>query len=226
MAGSSSADCDSSRSIGPRSTLAPCPHVHIDQHHGGMGIEGLCVSLIERIGESIIPKIVRGFEDGQHHSRMYRADLCTHLDWVDSLWSQAVVDDEEVSEDSAEFFTTVIDTPRELSVTAGTVRIYLMPWDIMNNIRTPIMHARLRLAGLYSSAARSRTTPAPRRVSRLGTSSGRLPTILEEAKRLHPALSAPRSSKKKEMEAWTEIFRRRPTRRERRSAWPISVVAP
>jgi hypothetical protein len=103
-------------------------HVHIDQHHGRMGIEGLCVSLIERIGESIIPKIVRGFEDGQYLSKVYRTDLCAHLDWVDSLWSRAVVDDEGLSEDDPEFFSTVMDASRVLSAISGTVRVYVMPW--------------------------------------------------------------------------------------------------
>jgi hypothetical protein len=39
------------------------------------------------------------------------------------------------------------------------------------------MHVRLKLAGSYSSATRPRTTPAPRRVSRLGTSLGEIAAI-------------------------------------------------
>src|SRR5262245_25806362 len=62
-------------------------YIHIDQHHDRMAFRDVCVSLARRAGKQLIPKMVRGFEEGMYVGKMYRKEIVAHLDWVDAIWS-------------------------------------------------------------------------------------------------------------------------------------------
>ena len=104
-------------------------HIHIDQHHGRMAFRDVCVSLAKRAGNRLIPKMVRGFEEGMYVGKMYRKEFISasrlgrcHL--ADEI---VIADDEEFSA-SSDFFTTMVDTPSVLTAEGGTVLVYAMPW--------------------------------------------------------------------------------------------------
>lgn len=103
-------------------------HVHIDQHHGRMGFRDLCLSLAARAGCDLIPKIVRGFEEGMYLGKVYRQEFIPHLDWVDAIWPELVVSEGAEPAEHAEFYTTMLDAPGLLTAESGTVLVYLMPW--------------------------------------------------------------------------------------------------
>jgi nitrosourea synthase len=103
-------------------------HIHIDQHHGRMAFRDVCVSLAKRAGNQLIPKMVRGFEEGMYVGKMYRKEFTAHLDWVDAIWSEIVIADGEEFSASSDFFTTMVDTPSVLTAEGGTVLVYAMPW--------------------------------------------------------------------------------------------------
>ncbi len=58
-------------------------HSHIDKHHGRMVIEQIITPLIEQCGDSIIPDVVRGFEEIRLLQDMADADLIEQIAWSD-----------------------------------------------------------------------------------------------------------------------------------------------
>ena len=103
-------------------------HIHIDQHHGRMAFRDVCVSLAKRGGNRLIPKMVRGFEEGMYIGKMYRNEFVRHLDWVDAIWDETVEIDDEPFARGEEFFTTMVDKPSVLTAVGGSVFVYVMPW--------------------------------------------------------------------------------------------------
>ena len=59
-------------------------HVHIDTHHGRMALEKLIVPIIDHCGESVIPEIVRGFEEFQVISQIADDDFAAQVAWMDA----------------------------------------------------------------------------------------------------------------------------------------------
>jgi len=60
-------------------------HHHIDKHHGRMALEKLIAPMVEQYGESIVPDVVRGFEELRLLQDVADEDLCRHLQWHDTL---------------------------------------------------------------------------------------------------------------------------------------------
>ena len=60
-------------------------HAHIDQHHGRMVAAELIDPLLERCGDSVIPEIIRGFEEFRMLQEMADADLVAQITWSDAL---------------------------------------------------------------------------------------------------------------------------------------------
>ena len=63
-----------------------------------------------------------------HIGKMYRKEFTAHLDWVDAIWPEVVIADDEQFSASPDFFTTMVDTPSVLTAEGGTVFVYAMPW--------------------------------------------------------------------------------------------------
>ena len=59
-------------------------HTHIDKHHGRMAMEKIIVPLIEQCGDSIIPDVVRGFEEFRLLQDMADVDLIDQIAWSDN----------------------------------------------------------------------------------------------------------------------------------------------
>lgn len=60
-------------------------HVHIDQHHGRMAVNDLFLSLIRQYGVSIIPDLLRGFEESILLDRRQGAEFGRYLDALERL---------------------------------------------------------------------------------------------------------------------------------------------
>jgi hypothetical protein len=102
-------------------------HVHIDQHHGRMAFQDLCLSLARRLGNDVIPEIVRGFEESMDLGKRYRAEFESHLDWFDGIWPETEACNDDPCAEDADFFTTMTDRPTVLSVETGAVFVHPMP---------------------------------------------------------------------------------------------------
>ncbi|GLW93437.1 iron-containing redox enzyme family protein [Actinokineospora globicatena] len=59
-------------------------HVHIDTHHGRMALEKLILPIVDHCGESVIPEIVRGFEEFQVVNRIADEDFAAQVAWMDA----------------------------------------------------------------------------------------------------------------------------------------------
>jgi mannose-6-phosphate isomerase-like protein (cupin superfamily) len=59
-------------------------HVHIDTHHGRMALEKLIMPIVDYCGESVIPEIVRGFEEFQLIAQISDDDFAAQVDWMDA----------------------------------------------------------------------------------------------------------------------------------------------
>ncbi|GAA2974138.1 iron-containing redox enzyme family protein [Actinokineospora diospyrosa] len=59
-------------------------HVHIDTHHGRMALEKLILPIVDYCGESVIPEIVRGFEEFQVVNRIADEDFAAQVAWMDA----------------------------------------------------------------------------------------------------------------------------------------------
>ncbi len=59
-------------------------HVHIDTHHGRMALEKMIIPIVEQCGESVIPEIVRGFEEFQVINRIADEDFAAQVAWMDA----------------------------------------------------------------------------------------------------------------------------------------------
>lgn len=102
-------------------------HIHIDEHHGRMAFQDICLSLIERLGDYLIPEIVRGFEESMYLGKLYRREFISHLNWFDAIWDGAEVSRDGLVAEDPEFFTTMVDHPTALAVERGTVFVHVMP---------------------------------------------------------------------------------------------------
>ncbi|WDZ83712.1 iron-containing redox enzyme family protein [Micromonospora cathayae] len=58
-------------------------HVHIDTHHGRMALEKLILPLVDTYGETVIPEIVRGFEEFQVVADIADRDFAAQIEWMD-----------------------------------------------------------------------------------------------------------------------------------------------
>jgi hypothetical protein len=59
-------------------------HVHIDTHHGRMALEKLIMPIVDYCGESVIPEIVRGFEEFQLVAQISDDDFAAQVAWMDA----------------------------------------------------------------------------------------------------------------------------------------------
>jgi hypothetical protein len=59
-------------------------HVHIDTHHSQMALEKMILPIVDHCGESIIPEIVRGYEEFQLVSQIADEDFAAQVEWMDS----------------------------------------------------------------------------------------------------------------------------------------------
>jgi len=60
-------------------------HTHIDAHHGRMAFEKLIVPAVRRFGESILPDIIRGFEEFRLLQDVADREMFAHLTWHEQL---------------------------------------------------------------------------------------------------------------------------------------------
>lgn len=58
-------------------------HVHIDTHHGRMALDNLILPIVEQCGPSVIPEIVRGYEEYQLLASIADRDFCAQIEWMD-----------------------------------------------------------------------------------------------------------------------------------------------
>jgi hypothetical protein len=58
-------------------------HVHIDQHHGRMALEKLILPVVDACGPTVIPEIVRGFEEFQVVAQIADDDFAAQIAWMD-----------------------------------------------------------------------------------------------------------------------------------------------
>jgi hypothetical protein len=59
-------------------------HAHIDTHHGRMALEKLILPIVEAHGDSVIPEIVRGYEEFQVLADIADRDFADQIEWMDS----------------------------------------------------------------------------------------------------------------------------------------------
>ncbi len=59
-------------------------HVHIDTHHGRMALEKLILPIVAECGESVIPEIIRGYEEFQTLAAIADEDFATQVAWMDA----------------------------------------------------------------------------------------------------------------------------------------------
>ena len=59
-------------------------HEHIDTHHGRMALERLILPIVEAHGDSVIPEIVRGYEEFQVLADIADRDFADQIEWMDS----------------------------------------------------------------------------------------------------------------------------------------------
>jgi mannose-6-phosphate isomerase-like protein (cupin superfamily) len=60
-------------------------HAHIDRHHGRMALEEVIEPIVKRVGESVLPDIVRGFEEFCLLQNIADDDLVRQIKWCDYL---------------------------------------------------------------------------------------------------------------------------------------------
>jgi hypothetical protein len=58
-------------------------HVHIDTHHSRMALEKIILPIVDACGESVIPEIVRGYEEFRLISEIAEHDFAAQIDWMD-----------------------------------------------------------------------------------------------------------------------------------------------
>lgn len=68
-------------------------HVHIDAHHGTMALEKVIAPLVERFGDSLLPDIVRGFEEFRLLQQLADRDLIEQLRFADRLFKAPMAGD-------------------------------------------------------------------------------------------------------------------------------------
>jgi hypothetical protein len=65
-------------------TLYFTEHVHIDGHHSRMVLEELISPIVDQCGASVIPEIVRGYEEFRVLSQIADEDFAAQVQWMDS----------------------------------------------------------------------------------------------------------------------------------------------
>jgi mannose-6-phosphate isomerase-like protein (cupin superfamily) len=60
-------------------------HSHIDVHHGRMALKRLIIPMIEQFGNTIIPDLIRGFEEFKLLQDIADEELYAHIKWHDEL---------------------------------------------------------------------------------------------------------------------------------------------
>ncbi|PQZ90818.1 MULTISPECIES: iron-containing redox enzyme family protein [Pseudomonas] len=60
-------------------------HSHIDKYHGKMALERLILPMIESFGNTIIPDLIRGFEEFRLLQEIADEELYAHIKWHDEL---------------------------------------------------------------------------------------------------------------------------------------------
>jgi hypothetical protein len=58
-------------------------HVHIDQHHSQMALEKLILPVVDACGPTVIPEILRGFEEFQVVAQIADDDFAAQIAWMD-----------------------------------------------------------------------------------------------------------------------------------------------
>ncbi len=58
-------------------------HVHIDTHHSQMVFTDVILPVVEQCGESVIPEIVRGYEEFKLLAQIADEDFAAQVDWMD-----------------------------------------------------------------------------------------------------------------------------------------------
>lgn len=59
-------------------------HAHIDMHHSRMALEEVVLPAVDAFGESIIPDILRGFEEASLLAGLAERDFCSQVAWMDA----------------------------------------------------------------------------------------------------------------------------------------------
>lgn len=58
-------------------------HVHIDTHHSRMALDKIILPVVDRCGDSVIPEIVRGFQEFQVIAEIADRDFAAQIAWMD-----------------------------------------------------------------------------------------------------------------------------------------------
>lgn len=58
-------------------------HIHIDKHHSKMALEKLILPIVSAYGDSVIPEIVRGFEEYRLIAEIADQDFADQIAWMD-----------------------------------------------------------------------------------------------------------------------------------------------
>ncbi len=99
-------------------------HVHIDTHHSRMVLEEIIVPAVEAYGNSILPDIVRGFEESRIVGNLFGDGLMSQILWGDSFFAgdcnaQRVTSAKEAGLSGRWRGTQVSDGPMTFAVRAG-----------------------------------------------------------------------------------------------------------
>lgn len=59
-------------------------HIHIDKHHSRMALDKLILPIVSAYGDSVIPEIVRGFEEYRLIAEIADQDFAAQIVWMDA----------------------------------------------------------------------------------------------------------------------------------------------
>ncbi|BBZ06982.1 hypothetical protein MDOR_11510 [Mycolicibacterium doricum] len=59
-------------------------HCHIDDHHGRMALEDVCLPLVDKFGEAIIPEMVWGMLAYEHLMSQFDTQFRIQIEWMDA----------------------------------------------------------------------------------------------------------------------------------------------
>lgn len=59
-------------------------HCHIDDHHGRMALQDVCLPLVETYGEEVIPEMVRGMLCYEQLTEQFDEQFSVQIEWMDS----------------------------------------------------------------------------------------------------------------------------------------------
>lgn len=69
-------------------------HCHIDDHHGRMALEDVCLRLIDKFGDCIIPDMVRGMLSYELLMEQFDQQFAIQIEWMDSQGEMMDLHDE------------------------------------------------------------------------------------------------------------------------------------